>query len=200
MKRLEGPDQRGDLKKEQEGREKIRNLNNSDLARFLLGQLAVFYDAQGVNRGRSTRSNLLDCVFDSLPYSEASYSEEGGKEIDGARTISYFVGLEEAEKRIREGKIPVEQQMEIEFPLNSTRDLSSERLVCGLLNFLLEEQEKTDKKNEIADFNNLCVERNLIKTASSLLPNFGKCPFSLLELMEEARERERIKIKNRLGF
>jgi hypothetical protein len=200
MKGFESPDQWESREEERKDREELKNLGNSDLAAFLLRWLAVFYDKGGVNLGRSTRSNLLDCIFD---LDVSHYNRESSGEIGDTRAIpDYPVGLEEAEGRVKAGKIPA-RQMEIEFPLNSVEELSDERLVCGILAILLEEQEEIDKRNEMADFGNLSVdkrdemadfgnlyvERRLIRAASLLLPNFKEPPFSAPELMREAQRR-----------
>lgn len=186
MKGFENPDQGESREEERKDREELKNLGNSDLAAFLLRWLAVFYDKGGVNLGRSTRSNLLDCIFD---LDVLHYNRESSGGIGDTRAIpDYYVGLKEAEGRVKAGKIPV-RQMEIEFPLNSVEELSDERLACGILAILLEEQGEIDKRDGMANFDNICVERRLIRAASLLLPNFKEHPFSVPELMREVQRR-----------
>ena len=185
MEELENSRQTEREDEEKKDKEKLRNLSNSDLASFLLGWLAIFYDKQGVNIGRSTRSNLLGYVFDFV-----HYSKEGREKINDTRDISYWAGLEEAKQRIKAEKIP-HKQIELELPSNSVEDLSNDKLASGLLYFLLKEQEEVDEKKEMAELENLCAEREFIKRATLLLPfpDFEKCPFSSLDLMQEAQKR-----------
>jgi len=186
MEGFKGPDQREGWEEERKDREELKNLGNSDLAAFLLMWLAVFYDKGGINLGRSTRSNLLNCIFD---LNVLHYNRESSGGIGDTRAIpDYWVGLEEAEGRIKAGKIPA-RQMEIEFPLNSVEELSDERLACGILAILLEEQGEIDKRDGMANFDNICVEMRLIRAASLLLPNFKEPPFPAPELMREAQRR-----------